>query len=95
MTDILTHLSKLRRPSLLMRAARIGAAEYRRGAHLARVLGMSAQKDVLNALCEVEEVLNIQRLQGDGSYNVTRHVDVMIALVAEAQARLAASGQAA
>jgi len=39
MQDALTILQKLRRPILLIRAARIGACEYKRVAHLPRLLG--------------------------------------------------------
>ena len=39
MQDLLTMLQKLHRPRLLMRAARIGAEDYRRGTHLPRILG--------------------------------------------------------
>ncbi len=39
MQDIHSLLATLHRPRLLMRAARIGAAEYRRAGHLPRLLG--------------------------------------------------------
>ncbi|MEL7088895.1 MAG: DUF6477 family protein, partial [Planctomycetota bacterium] len=39
MQDVLTMLQCLHRPRLLMRAARIGAEDYRRAAHLPRLLG--------------------------------------------------------
>ncbi len=39
MTDILKKLDSLKRPRLLIRAARIGMAEYRRDVHLRRHLG--------------------------------------------------------
>ena len=40
MQDILSLLSSLRRPRLLIRAARIGADDYRREHHLWRILGI-------------------------------------------------------
>ena len=39
MQDIHSLLANLHRPRLLMRAARIGAQEYRRTGHLPRILG--------------------------------------------------------
>ena len=39
MQDVLTILQQLQRPRLLMRAARIGAMDYRRSAQLPRLLG--------------------------------------------------------
>ena len=39
MQDILSMLHAIHRPRLLMRAARIGAEDYRRGVHLPRLLG--------------------------------------------------------
>lgn len=88
MQDILTRLACLRRPRLLMRAARFGAEDYRRSAHLPRLLGYGALPRygaALVQLMEIEGELNAQRLSGDASYCLTHHVDVMIAMVAEAQ----------
>ena len=36
-------------------------------------------------LIEVEEKLEATRVAGDASYSVARHIDVLIALLAEAQ----------
>lgn len=41
MQDIFSMLSALHRPQLMMRAARIGAENYRRSSHLPRLLGMA------------------------------------------------------
>lgn len=88
MQDLTSMLSSVRRPRLLMRAARIGAESYRRDIHLPRILGRdnhSAQGSVLWKIMELEAELNALRLAGDSSYSLTRHVDVMIALVGEAR----------
>ena len=42
MNDLLMKLDTLKRPRLLIRAARIGMAEYRRDVHLRRHLGQGA-----------------------------------------------------
>ncbi len=39
MQDILSRMNALRRPRLLIRAARAGADDYMRAPHLARLLG--------------------------------------------------------
>lgn len=89
MQDIITQLSALRRPRLLMRAARIGAKEYQRQIHLGRLLGHRVPPQhgaALVQLIEIEAILNEQRLNEDSSYSLLRHIDVMIAIVGEADA---------
>jgi len=88
MQDIQSRLKALHRPKLLMRAARIGARTYRRERHLARLLEArvpSRPGQAILHLLESEVMLNAQRLEDCSEYNLLRHVDVMIALVAEAQ----------
>lgn len=89
MKDIHTLLASLHRPRLLMRAARIGAHQYRREGHLPRLLGygvLPRHGQALLHLIEMEAELERNRTQTDPSYSLTRHVDVLIAIVAEAQA---------
>ncbi len=88
MQDILSILQTLHRPQLLMRAARIGAVEYRRSAHLPRLLGYGRTPKTaatLLKLFEYEDELNIQRKSGESAYNLVRHLDVLIAIVGEAR----------
>jgi len=88
MQDILSMLKTLRRPRLLMRAARIGAEDYRRENHLPRVLGygvLPRHGAALLKLIEIEQDLNTLRTSGDSSYNLVRHVDILIAMVGEAR----------
>jgi hypothetical protein len=94
MQDVLSMLQALRRPALLMRAARIGAEDYRRGTHLSRLLGYGAtprHAPALLKLMEMESDLNTQRVSGDTSYSLVKHVDVLIAMVGEARVLRAAS----
>jgi hypothetical protein len=89
MQDIHSLLANLHRPRLLMRAARIGAQEYRRTANLPRILGygiLPRHGDALMRLVEIEHDLEVQRTLTDACYNVVRHVDVLIAIVGEARA---------
>ncbi len=88
MNDILTTLDRLRRPPLLIRAARIGATEYRRAAHLRRHLGYGAlprSGQALVQLVEVEAELERDRKQRAAGYSAARHVDVLIAMMGEAR----------
>ncbi len=86
MTDCRTLLASLRRPRLLMRAARFGLAEYRRERDLRRYVGAAASpEDTVTSLMSVEGRLEATRLAGDAAYSVARHIEVLIALLAEAQ----------
>ncbi len=88
MKDILSILNDLRRPRLLIRAAREGAQEYCRDSHLKRHLGYGAlprSGPALMKLMEIEGVLNDQRHREDAGYSLIKHVDVLIAMMGEAR----------
>lgn len=89
MLDLMTQLKRLRRPRMLMRAARIGAADYKRDVHLTRILGPNAPDRpgaALIQLIEIEALYNDQRLSEGTTYSLLSHVEVMIAIVSEANA---------
>jgi len=93
MKDIHSLLATLHRPRLLMRAARIGAQRYRREGHLPRLLGygiLPRHGQALMRLLDIEAELETQRTHFGAPYSVARHVDVLIAIVGEAQALRAA-----
>lgn len=86
MSDIRMLLANLRRPRLLMRAARFGLGEYRRERDLRHLVNPAASPEVtVPRLLSEEERLEATRLAGDASYSPARHIDVLIALLAEAQ----------
>ncbi|MEM6888868.1 MAG: DUF6477 family protein [Pseudomonadota bacterium] len=88
MQDVLSMLQQVRRPALLMRAARIGAADYRRDAHLPRLLGFGVlprHGAALMKLMQQEEEVNQKRLHNDRSYSLVKHVDLLIAMIGEAR----------
>lgn len=88
MQDILSMLNALHRPRLLIRAARIGAEDYRRAAHLPRLLGygqLPRHGAALMRLMEIEGELNALRLSEDSSYSLLRHIDLLIAIVGESR----------
>jgi hypothetical protein len=88
MQDIQSMLSALRRPRLLIRAARLGAQDYRRDRHLQRLLGygtLPRPAVALMRLMEIERTMNDQRNDNDAGYSLTRHLDLLIAMMGEAQ----------
>ena len=88
MQDVMTKLSTLRRPRLLIRAAKIGAQEYDRERHLQRLLGYGALPGpggALMKLMDMEREVDEQRREDDAAYSLVRHLDLLIALMGEAQ----------
>lgn len=88
MQDVLSMLNSLHRPRLLIRAARAGAMEYNRNRHLQRLLGYGALPrtgQALMQLIEIERAQNDQRTADEAGYSLTRHLDVLIAIMGEAQ----------
>ena len=88
MQDLLGMLKSLRRPRLLIRTARIGAQDYNRDRHLQRILGygtLPGPGPSLIRLLDMERGLDHQRRTDDAGYSLTRHLDVLIALMGEAQ----------
>lgn len=86
MTDAIEMLKSLKRPKLLVRAARFGLAEYNRDRDLKKLMKTihtpnprRAVEDLVNEEARLEET----RKTGDASYSVGRHIEVLIALMAE------------
>jgi hypothetical protein len=87
MNDCLTMLKSLRRSRLLITAARLGAPDYRRERDLKRLIPggrLPGPRQAIMHLLQTEAALEQARVQGDGYYSCVRHVEVMIALTAEA-----------
>ncbi|WP_372572810.1 DUF6477 family protein [Ruegeria jejuensis] len=88
MQDLTTMRSTLRRPRLLIRAARHGVQEYSRDRHLPRILGygtLPRPAATLMRLMELEREVDERRRSDDASYSVIRHLDLLIAMMGEAQ----------
>ena len=84
MTDFRTILANLRRPRLLIRAARFGLEDYQRERDLRRFLGDSDSSDtILPTLLAEEARLEHSRKTGGLTYPVVRHIEVLVALMAE------------
>lgn len=88
MKDVLGLLNEMRRPRLLIRAARIGAEDYRRTPQLHRLLGDGALPRpgaALMKLIEIEATLDDFRRGDSAAYSVSRHVEVLTAMMGEAR----------
>ncbi|WP_166415615.1 DUF6477 family protein [Cochlodiniinecator piscidefendens] len=88
MTDLMSLLETLRRPSLLIRAARHGLDHYCRDRDLLRIMksgAMPSPGQAVATLMSEERGYEEKRKTGDASYSVARHVEVLIALMAEAR----------
>lgn len=88
MQDVTSMLNALRRPRLLIRTARIGARDYSRARHLQRLMGYGGLPQpgpALLRLIEMESTFEEMRRAGDTGYSLTRHLDILIAIMGEAQ----------
>ncbi len=88
MNDLHKILKSLNRPRLLIRAARFGLQDYRRDRDLSRVLetpAPSTTESALSALLDAEAEIEEIRVSGDVSYSASRHINLLIAVMAEAR----------
>ena len=79
-------LATLRRPKLLIRAARFGLESYDRSRDLKRLLHADAApspRAAVDHLFEAEAILEDDRTSGQAGYSPARHVELLIALIAE------------
>lgn len=86
MQDLAAMMNDLRRPRLLIRAARLGKQDYLRERHLRRLLPQSPlprPAEAVLRLMEMERDLNELRCASSAGYSLPRHLDVLIALMAE------------
>ena len=88
MSEILSALASLRRPRLLIRAARHGMTDYSRERTLTRLVeGQSsmAPEAAVRLLMQAEAQVESDRQKDDGTYSVARHVELLIAIMSEAR----------
>lgn len=82
----------LRRPALLIRAARAGQSGWRRARDLPRLLHSDTcprPGAALSRLRAEEAQMNAARKEGAADYDLQRHVMLMIAILAEMRAAVA------
>ncbi len=97
MTDLATLLNALRRPKILIRAARAGVVDYRRDRDLKRLLRqprVAAPTQAIGSLLAEEKRLEVTRTAGEATYSIQRHVAVLTAILAEARLLAVAAPQA-
>jgi plasmid stability protein len=88
MSALTETLATIRRPRLLVRAARHGLEEYNRNRDLRRILrgeSLPAPSDALPRLMDMEAAHEQTRKRGDASYSIARHLEILIALMAESR----------
>jgi hypothetical protein len=91
-------LSALRRPMLLVRAARFGLTDYRRDRDLRRLLPAAAlpsPERAVDQLLVAEQDAEARRREGAATYSVATHVELLVALIAEARLMARAASAAA
>lgn len=87
MLDPLGRIARLRRPPLLIDAARHGLDGYDRARRLPRLIDTGACGPVRAAmlLLDREAALEARRRSGSGDYRPARHVELLVALMCEAR----------
>ena len=88
MTDLAAALATLRRPRLLIRAARFGLNDYDRVRDLRRLIRAEAPpapERALDRLMAAEAEIEEVRRARTAGYSVSRHVELLIAIMAEAR----------
>lgn len=74
------------RPKMLARAARAAAKSYRRGRDCPRAVIAASEGEILPALAAEEERQETARRAKSPAYRPAGHVQILAALLAEAQA---------
>lgn len=88
MNDILSLVTKLKRPRLLVQTARHGLDAYSRETQLPRILHCAAPPRTGQAillLLELEREMNDRRVVERGDYSISEHVALLVAIMAEAR----------
>ncbi len=96
MLDLHTRIATLKRPPLLARAARFGVDEYRRQVHLRRILRsetLPRHGHAIMQLMDIESEMNDLRRDRSANYRPAHHVEVLIAILGEAQLMRATAPQ--
>jgi hypothetical protein len=88
MPDIHDEMSTLRRPRLLVRAARFGLSDYVRERDLKRLFAPDLPPragEAMRSLMAREAEIEAVRQAGGAAYSAARHVEVLTALIAESR----------
>ena len=88
MLDLNSLLSNLKRPKFLVQTARISLESYQRDRDISRVLGVTKLPktgEAILLLLEEEKEQNQQRRERAAFYSYARHIEVLTAIMAEAE----------
>ncbi len=88
MTAMIESLKKVNRPRLLIRAARFGLQDYNRNRDLKRILrgeSLPGPASALPKLMDMEAIQEDTRKRGDAAYSIATHLEILIAIMAEAR----------
>ncbi|WP_254050019.1 DUF6477 family protein [Limimaricola cinnabarinus] len=87
MQDPLSRIAALKRPPLLVEAARFGIDGYDRARLLPRLIGAGGfgPARAATALLDREAEIEARRRSGSGDYRPARHVELIVALMGEAR----------
>ena len=88
LADPLSLLKSVRRPSLLVRAAHLVLHEYNRERSLRKLLPDAECKsagETFDRLLAHEADMNQARREGGTAYSITRHIELLAALIVEAR----------
>lgn len=84
MIDFRTTVQQMQRPRMLIRAARMGLADYHRDRDLRRLGHMSLQpEETMPHLLQEEGRIEEKRRKGEMGYSIAQHIDLLIAIMAE------------
>lgn len=86
MKNFSSYIKHLNRPKLLVRAARHGLSDYNRKRDLRRIAGRDGAPGsprILENLIDQERELEATRKDGCTTYSVSRHIEILVALLAE------------
>jgi hypothetical protein len=86
MTETQRQMNALRRPRLLVRAAKIGLSDYVRDRDLKRMFAPEQPPgpgQAMDTLMDREAEIEAVRQAGGAAYSAARHVEVLTALIAE------------
>ena len=89
MTPSSQTLAQMTRPKLLVSAAQIGLKDYKRDQDLKKVLRERAvppQGKAAALIAEIEREMDTRRRTQDPTYSPVRHLEALIALIAEVEA---------
>ncbi len=87
MQDLRTRVNALKRPKLLVSAAKFGLDTYKRNRDLKLILAVDTLPKIgatMHLLLETERDLERQRQEQSAHYSYLRHIEVLTAVIAEA-----------